>query len=137
MPPVIKRNAETLADAPVSEWLPNLKGKDLPEVVVESLRRLHSDLQSLQQKVDAQKPTVVADVPPQPVLNTFTELNIGSPATAGGGSVRFRVGLGSPETIVTGSAMRDVWLRLDGGAGNFLYLKQTGADSKTGWIVKF
>lgn len=136
MTTAIKRNADNLTDHPVSDWLPNLKGKELPEVVVESFRRLHAGLQALQQKVEANKPVLVADAVPQPVLNTFTELNVGSPATAGGGAVKFRTGLGSPEGVIVGSAMKDVWMQLDGGAGRFFWLKETG-EGKSGWILKF
>lgn len=132
----IKRNADNLAESPVSDWLPNLKGKDLPEVVVESFRRLHAGLQALQQKVGANKPLPVTDAAPQPVLNTFTELNVGSPATAGAGAVRTRVGQGSPEGLIEGSAFKDVWLRTNGTAGSFYYLKESG-EGKTGWVAKF
>jgi hypothetical protein len=132
---VIRRNVDVLAEAPVSEWTPNLKGKGLPDVVVDAIRRLHSDQQALAQRVEAVKTTAVVETP-KPVLNTFTELSIGSPATAGGGSVRFRVGLGDPETVIEGSAMRDVWLQVDGAVGRFFWLKETG-EGKTGWVVKF
>lgn len=134
----IKRNAEVLTEAPVSDWKPNLKGKDIPEVVVEAIRRLHSDVQRVQQKIREQVAPPAVVTPPQPVLNTFTELNIGSPATAGAGSVRVRAGLGDPETVVQGTAYRDVWLRTDSKVpGTFYYLKESGNDDKIGWVAKF
>lgn len=138
MATVIKRNADNLAEAPVSDWTPNLKGKDLPEVVVEAFRRLHGNVQNLQQQLQEMKgqPAVVSNLA-QPILNTFTELNIGSPATAGGGSVRIRVGLGDPENVVQGTAFRDLWLRVDGTAKNFGYVKESGQDDKVGWVAEF
>jgi len=42
---------------------------------------------------------------------------------------------GSPETVVTGR-IGDMFLRTDGGAGTTLYIKETGADTNTGWAAK-
>jgi len=44
-------------------------------------------------------------------------------------------GLGSPETVVTGS-VGDLYRRLDGGANTTLYIKESGAATKTGWVAK-
>lgn len=43
-------------------------------------------------------------------------------------------GLGSPENVVT--ATRAIYIRLDGGAGTTLYVKESGAATNTGWVGK-
>ena len=121
---------------PVSEFHENLKGKGLPDVTIQTFRRIFDDMQSLQRQIQEVKVEPVV-TPPAPVLTTFTELTIGSPADAASGAVRIRVGRGTPEAIVQGSAQRDIWFRTDGAAGTFCYAKETGTDTKTGWVAKF
>ena len=43
-------------------------------------------------------------------------------------------GTGSPETVVT-AGVGALYLRLDGGAGTTLYVKESGV-AKTGWVGK-
>ncbi len=129
------RNNRTLLDqAPPSEWLPNLRGRsDVPRVLVDAITRLHEDNQRMYQQLQEARASWVTVPAPTPVLgNTFVELNIGAPATGGTGAVRFRVGRGTPEGVVQGSAFKDVFLRLDGSLTTFLYVKTTG-EGKTGW----
>lgn len=136
MSSVIRRNGDILQQAPPSEWLPNLRGRaDVPHVVIDAIERLHEDSQRLYQQLQAKTVEVSTPVPAPPPLNVFTELLIGSPATGGTGAVRLRVGRGSPEGIVEGSAFKDVWLRLDAaGITTFLYVKTSG-EGKTGWTA--
>ena len=44
-------------------------------------------------------------------------------------------GAGTPEAACTGR-IGDVYLRTNGGAGTTLYIKETGANTKTGWDAK-
>lgn len=44
-------------------------------------------------------------------------------------------GTGSPEGIVVGQ-VGALYTRTDGGAGTVLYVKESGANTKTGWVAK-
>lgn len=44
-------------------------------------------------------------------------------------------GTGSPNSVVSGNP-GDLYLNLGGGAGTTLYVKESGANSKTGWVGK-
>jgi hypothetical protein len=44
-------------------------------------------------------------------------------------------GTGSPNTVVTAS-VGAIFLRLDGGAGTSIYIKESGTSTNTGWIAK-
>lgn len=52
--------------------------------------------------------------------------------TAGGRMLR---GTGTPEGAVTGSP-GDLYVNLSGGAATTLYVKETGAETDTGWAAK-
>jgi hypothetical protein len=58
-----------------------------------------------------------------------------TPATISTVGALIRSGNGDPETVITGS-VGDLWLRLDGGAGTTLYVKESGAATNTGWVGK-
>src|SRR6184192_4036943 len=98
---VDRNNRDVLAQASLSDWMPNLRGKDVPDVVVDSFRRIVSELQSVQSKLNDHAQTIktldatVNKPDDKTVLTTFTELSIGSPATPDG-AVRIRTGRGSP-----------------------------------------
>lgn len=49
--------------------------------------------------------------------------------------VRITAGTGSPESAVVGK-VGDLYLRLDGGAGTTLYVKESGDSTNTGWVGK-
>lgn len=137
-----RNNRDVLAEMPVSDWMPNLKGKGVPEPIVDSFRRVTLELQAVQRKLadHAQTLTTLDETVNKPadktVLTAFTELTVGSPATPEG-AVRIRSGKGTPEAVVIGTAQRDIWFQTDGGAGTFCYAKETGTDTKTGWTAKF
>lgn len=144
---VTRNNRDALADTPTSDWFPNLEskldalGQENKAQVLLAFRRLREDTQRNDERLAAlEKQWGAATSTAAPaaggVLTTFTELNVGSPASPAG-SVRIRVGLGSPETVVQGSAWRDAWLRSDGKSGEWFYLKESGADDKIGWVAKF
>jgi|ERR1700738_240580 len=138
---ITRSNRDVLADTTTSDWLPNLKGRaDVPEVIVETFRRVMLDLQATQAKLGDHAASIqsldatVNNPPAQSVLTTFTELSVGSPGTPDG-AVRIRVGRGTPEAIVEGSAFRDIWLRTDAvGITTCLYIKTSG-EGKTGWTA--
>lgn len=44
-------------------------------------------------------------------------------------------GAGSPETVVTASPPA-IYLNRSGGAGTTLYVKESGANTNTGWVAK-
>ena len=44
-------------------------------------------------------------------------------------------GTGAPNGVVTGS-VGALYLRLDGGAATTLYVKESGANTNTGWVAK-
>lgn len=46
-----------------------------------------------------------------------------------------RIGPGSPNNKVSGSPPM-LWLRTDGGANTTLYVKESGVNTKTGWVAK-
>jgi len=46
-----------------------------------------------------------------------------------------RWGFGSPENVVLGN-VGWLYLRLDGGAGTCLYVKESGTATTTGWVSK-
>lgn len=58
--------------------------------------------------------------------NNFTEID--------GKLQYFLVGTGSPEASVT-APVPAIYLRLDGGAGTTLYVKESGVGN-TGWVAK-
>lgn len=47
----------------------------------------------------------------------------------------YRQGTGSPEGVVA-APVGTAYLRLDGGTGTTLYVKETGTDTSTGWVAK-
>lgn len=47
----------------------------------------------------------------------------------------FFVGKGSPEGVVK-AKVGAFYQRLDGGAGTAVYVKETGDNTKTGWVAK-
>jgi hypothetical protein len=51
------------------------------------------------------------------------------------GGAFLRSGTGAPNGAVTGS-VGDLWLRTDGGALTTLYVKESGANTNTGWVAK-
>lgn len=51
------------------------------------------------------------------------------------GPINIRYGSGSPLGAVTGSPP-DLYIRLDGGAGTCLYVKESGTDTTAGWVAK-
>lgn len=51
------------------------------------------------------------------------------------GGVYVRTGTGSPNGSVIGS-VGDLFLRTDGGTSTTLYVKQSGANTLTGWVAK-
>ena len=137
----IRRNSDRLAEIqPASDWLPNLKNKGLPDVVVDSFRRTHEALQRTQEQLETANKqiatlqrTMTNDQNSQAVLTSFIEMSLGSPSE--GGAVRFRVGRGSPEGVIEGSAFKDVWYRLDAaGITTFMFVKTSG-EGKTGWTA--
>lgn len=133
------RNSDMLALSapPASDWLPNLKDKDLDPVVVDAFRRLHEVTQQIGAQVTQTQDTIKqmqSPAPvPVPVLTTFVEFTLGSPQT---GAIRFRAGRGTPEGVLEGSAQKDIYYRVDGAAGTFCYAKETG-EGKSGWVAKF
>ena len=132
------RNTDIAGAFPVSDWQVNLKDKDIQPAVIDAIRRQHEVTQQLQSQVRELKATqpVPAPDPGQSVLATFVELNIGSPGTGGSGAVRFRVGRGSPEGVLEGSAQREIYFQLDSAAGSFCWTKNTG-EGKVGWKDNF
>ena len=131
----VRSNKENLAAAPTSDWTPNLKGKDIQPDLIEAIRRLHENQQNQASALAKANETIKqlqapTDVP-APVLTTFVEFTLGSPET---GAVRFRTGRGTPEGVVEGSAQKDIYYRLDGGIGTFMYIKTAG-QGKTGWTA--
>lgn len=54
--------------------------------------------------------------------------------TIGAGAIVMTSGTGSPEGAVTGSP-GDLFLRIDGGAGTTMYVKETGSATNTGWVA--
>lgn len=51
------------------------------------------------------------------------------------GPINIRYGTGTPLGNVTGSPP-DLYIRLDGGAGTCLYVKESGTDTTAGWVAK-
>ena len=49
--------------------------------------------------------------------------------------VNISSGTATPESAVVGR-VGDLFLRTDGGASTVLYVKESGADTNTGWIAK-
>jgi hypothetical protein len=58
-----------------------------------------------------------------------------TPATIATVGARISSGNGDPNGTITGS-VGDLWLRLDGGAGTTLYVKESGAATTAGWVGK-
>lgn len=58
-----------------------------------------------------------------------------TPATIATVGALVRSGNGDPEGAIVGS-VGDLWLRLNGGAGTTLYVKESGAATNTGWAAK-
>ena len=58
-----------------------------------------------------------------------------TPATIATVGARISSGNGDPNGVITGS-VGDLWLRLDGGAGTTLYVKESGAATTAGWVGK-
>jgi hypothetical protein len=51
------------------------------------------------------------------------------------GGAKWSSGAGTPEGVVTGS-VGDLFTRNDGGASTTLYIKESGANTNTGWVAK-
>lgn len=51
------------------------------------------------------------------------------------GKSRVLSGVGAPSGVVKGS-VGDLYLRTDGSTSTVLYVKETGADTLTGWVAK-
>lgn len=51
------------------------------------------------------------------------------------GDAAERSGTGSPENVVTGN-VGDTYRRRDGSTSTTFYVKETGTNTKTGWIAK-
>jgi len=67
-------------------------------------------------------------------LYTATDIRFGIGASAGTKVCYIKHGTGSPESVVT-AQVGSLYLRLDGGAGTTLYVKQSGTGN-TGWVGK-
>jgi hypothetical protein len=59
--------------------------------------------------------------------NGFVEIELGG--------VAITIGSGSPNGVVVGSPP-DLFLNLSGGASTTLYVKESGAETNTGWVGK-
>lgn len=49
--------------------------------------------------------------------------------------IKISAGTGAPNGVVTGNPA-DLYLNFSGGAGTTLYVKQSGANTNTGWVGK-
>ena len=49
--------------------------------------------------------------------------------------INVSAGTGSPNSVVSGNP-GDLYLNLSGGAGTTLYVKESGTNTKTGWVGK-
>ena len=109
-----------------------LNGKAEPEVV-RAIKELYDNVASLQ----GDKTTLKAAVEALP-----GKIPAAAPTLAAQGlnisfNQPFQIssGNGSPEGIVVGN-VGDLYLRQDGGANTVLYIKESGAGVRVGWIAK-
>jgi hypothetical protein len=82
---------------------------------------------------------VVFKVSSEGETQSLNGVRVGGPATtpatiATVGAI-IRSGNGDPNGVITGS-VGDLWLRLDGGAGTTLYVKESGTATTAGWVGK-
>lgn len=132
---LVTRQNPALTETPPSDYFPNFQ-VIADQIVRDCIRRLRADSQRINERIDAMEKLLTARPvnPRDPaVLNSFIELNIG-PGDAVSGFIRHRAGKGSPESVITGSAGRDVWWRTDGAASTCLYYKESG-EGNTGWVA--
>lgn len=52
-----------------------------------------------------------------------------------GDTVRIYRGYGTPENVIT-AGIGSVYLNLSGGANTTIYIKESGANTGTGWVAK-
>ena len=75
-------------------------------------------------------------IPAAPSLSGGATIqNLTVPRTAGTASARWLSGNGTPNGAVLGS-VGDLFSRLDGGAVTSFYVKESGANTNTGWVAK-
>jgi hypothetical protein len=65
------------------------------------------------------------------VIGQFSRIVIGG-TSPGSGTTDIRAGTGSPEGAVVGG-IGDIYIRTNGGAATTLYVKESGAETNTGW----
>lgn len=71
----------------------------------------------------------------QDLVDTMKGVTAGSVVTVSLGSLKLSVGVGSPNSVVTGSPP-DIYLNVNGGAATTLYVKESGSATNTGWVGK-